>query len=113
MLMRYTLRLLTLDQLSRAATLICALEMERQQHADKLGDWPFEIGLYVPASTILRKKREFKLGMVSLYKQSSSLFGGEGLWQGPSCHPSLRTSRGVCGRRCPVSSPMRICWSVS
>ena len=46
-LMRYTLRLLTLDQLSRAATLICALEMERQQHADKLGDWPFEIGLWV------------------------------------------------------------------
>ncbi len=46
-LMRYTLRLLTLDQLSRAATLICALELERQHHADKLGDWPFEIGLWV------------------------------------------------------------------
>jgi hypothetical protein len=46
-LMRYTLRLLTLDQLSSAATLICALEQERQQYADKLGDWPFEIGLWV------------------------------------------------------------------
>jgi hypothetical protein len=46
-LMRYTLRLLTLDQLSRAATLICALEQYRQQHADTLGDWPFEIGLWV------------------------------------------------------------------
>ncbi|HTU90197.1 MAG TPA: DISARM system helicase DrmA, partial [Gemmataceae bacterium] len=46
-LMRYTLRLLTLDQLSRAATLICALERERQENADKLGDWPFEIGLWV------------------------------------------------------------------
>jgi hypothetical protein len=46
-LMRYTLRLLTLDQLGRAATLICALERERQQHADQLGDWPFEIGLWV------------------------------------------------------------------
>ena len=32
-LMRYTLRLLTLDQLGRAATLICALELERQQDA--------------------------------------------------------------------------------
>jgi hypothetical protein len=46
-LMHYTLRLLTLDQLGRAATLICALELERQEHADRLGDWPFEIGLWV------------------------------------------------------------------
>ena len=46
-LMRYTLRLLTLDQLGRAATLICALELERQQNVDRLGEWPFEIGLWV------------------------------------------------------------------
>jgi hypothetical protein len=46
-LMRYTLRLLTLDQLGRAATLICALELERQDDVEKLGDWPFEIGLWV------------------------------------------------------------------
>ena len=46
-LMRYTLRLLTLDQLGRASTLICALELERQQTIEKLGPWPFEIGLWV------------------------------------------------------------------
>ena len=46
-LMRYTLRLLTLDQLSRAAALICALELERQSDVLKLGEWPFEIGLWV------------------------------------------------------------------
>ena len=45
--MRYTLRLLTLDQLSRAAALICALELERDQDKAKLGEWPFEIGLWV------------------------------------------------------------------
>ena len=46
-LMRYTLRLLTLDQLARAATLICALEIERQNDVERLGKWPFEIGLWV------------------------------------------------------------------
>ena len=46
-LMRYTLRLLTLDQLGRASTLICALELERQRQPQKLGNWPFEIGLWV------------------------------------------------------------------
>jgi len=46
-LMRYTLRLLTLDQLGRAAALICALELEREQNPGQLGAWPFEIGLWV------------------------------------------------------------------
>ena len=46
-LMRYTLRLLTLDQLGRAATMVCALELLRQQDIQKLGPWPFEIGLWV------------------------------------------------------------------
>ena len=45
-LMRYTLRLLTLDQLGRAAALMCALELERQRNP-RLGEWPFEIGLWV------------------------------------------------------------------
>ena len=39
-LMRYTLRLLTLDQLERASRLICALELERQKAPDRLGTWP-------------------------------------------------------------------------
>jgi len=46
-IMRYTLRLLTLDQLSRAAGLVCALELEREKDASRYGEWPFEIGLWV------------------------------------------------------------------
>lgn len=52
-LMRYTLRLLTLDQLSRASGVVCALELMREEAAWKegekriLGDWPIEIGLWV------------------------------------------------------------------
>ena len=49
-LMRYTLRLLTLDQLGRASTLICALELERRNDPKLLGQWPFEIGLWVGQS---------------------------------------------------------------
>jgi hypothetical protein len=52
-LMRYTLRLLTLDQLSRAGGVVCALELMRGEPAwlegDRplLGDWPIEIGLWI------------------------------------------------------------------
>ncbi len=46
-IMRYTLRLLTLDQLARAAGLVCALELEREQAPARYGEWPFEIGLWV------------------------------------------------------------------
>jgi hypothetical protein len=46
-IMRYTLRLLTLDQLARAAGLVCALELERERGRARYGAWPFEIGLWV------------------------------------------------------------------
>ena len=46
-IMRYTLRLLTLDQLGRAAGLVCALELERRAAPGRYGEWPFEIGLWV------------------------------------------------------------------
>ena len=54
-LMRYTLRLLTLQQFQRATTLICACEFLRRQ-AEARGDqrWgktPFRIGLWVGAAT--------------------------------------------------------------
>ena len=46
-IMRYTLRLLTLDQLARASGLVCALELERENDTGRYGEWPFEIGLWV------------------------------------------------------------------
>lgn len=46
-LMRYTLRLLTLQQFQRAAALICACESIRREDAVKWGNEPFRIGLWV------------------------------------------------------------------
>ena len=46
-LMRYTLRLLTLDQLSRATAVVCAMELERRADPTRWGTWPIEIGLWV------------------------------------------------------------------
>ncbi len=46
-IMRYTLRLLTFDQLHRAAGLVCALELLRARAPERYGEWPFEIGLWV------------------------------------------------------------------
>lgn len=46
-IMRYTLRLLTLQQFQRAAALICACESIRRTDAKTWGDNPFRIGLWV------------------------------------------------------------------
>ena len=46
-LMRYTLRLLTIQQFQRAATLLCACETLRSQSPSRLGHEQFSIGLWV------------------------------------------------------------------
>lgn len=46
-LMRYTLRLLTLQQFQRATALICAMELIRRAEEARWGKEPFRIGLWV------------------------------------------------------------------
>ena len=49
-IMRYTLRLLTIQQFQRATTLLCAMEVLRQENAESLKKWgkePFSLGLWV------------------------------------------------------------------
>ena len=46
-LMRYTLRLLTIQQFERAATLICAAETLRREDEQAWGEVPFRVGMWV------------------------------------------------------------------
>jgi Helicase conserved C-terminal domain len=46
-LMRYTLRLLTIQQFQRATALLCACEVIRKSDLEEWGDEPFTIGLWV------------------------------------------------------------------
>jgi hypothetical protein len=57
-ILRYTLRLLTLDQLGRAATLICALEELRRKNPAELGNARFTIGLWVGLSASANRLKE-------------------------------------------------------
>lgn len=50
-LMRYTLRLLTLQQFQRAAALICACESIRRADTGQWGTTPFRLGLWVGGKT--------------------------------------------------------------
>lgn len=75
-LMRYTLRLLTLDQMGRAAALMCALELERDGDPS-LGSWPFEIGLWVgSAATPNRMGSQGDSGAQTAIARLNAFLGG-------------------------------------
>lgn len=54
-MMRYTLRLLTIQQFQRAAALMCACEIIREKNKAKWGQIPFLVGLFVGQSTTPNK----------------------------------------------------------
>ncbi len=70
-LLRYTLRLLTLDQLGRAATLICSLELLRKKDPARLGDVRFSVGLWVGRSATANTLDQVKKLVID-YKNSPS-----------------------------------------
>lgn len=68
-ILRYTLRLLTLDQLARASTLICALELLRRRRPQDLGETRFAIGLWVGRTATANTLKEVAK-QITAYKDS-------------------------------------------
>lgn len=60
-IMRYTLRLLTLQQFQRATALICAMELIRKADSRKWGMEPFRIGLWVGMKSTPNRTEESAL----------------------------------------------------
>jgi hypothetical protein len=85
-LMRYTLRLLTLQQFQRATALICACELIRRGHLAKgdtrWGKTPYRIGLWVGAASTPNRtehaEEALKLSAVSSPRKRQGAVGGSG-----------------------------------
>ena len=71
-IMRYTLRLLTLQQFQRAAALICACEVMRRADPATWGGEPFRVGLWVGMKTTPN----------SIDEAHHSILGGRGMGAG-------------------------------
>jgi hypothetical protein len=74
-LMRYTLRLLTLQQFQRATALICACEAIRRSEPKKWGNEPFRIGLWVGMKTTPNRtedSEEFMKQKLGQYQPTST-----------------------------------------
>ncbi len=69
-LMRYTLRLLTAQQFQRAASLMCAMESERQRNPEELGPEPFQIGIWVGESTTPNSRQKARKTLRELEQRS-------------------------------------------
>jgi hypothetical protein len=101
-LMRYTLRLLTLQQFQRATALICACELIRKSDPKKWGNEPFRIGLWIGMRSTPNttndsddKVKGFRRG----YRLRSSAVGGSGtphqLTNCPWCGETLDPGRDI------------------
>ena len=74
-LMRYTLRLLTLQQFQRATTLVCACEVIRRKDPMTWGETPFRIGLWLGRAST---PNTFERAQALLDPQEGAFGGGVG-----------------------------------
>lgn len=84
-LMRYTLRLLTLQQFQRAATLICACEQIRSADPGRWGETPFRLGLWVGRKTTPNRTAQSAEVVEALRSGRRPVFGVGSPHQFPTC----------------------------
>ena len=96
-LMRYTLRLLTLQQFQRATTLICALEEIRRENPTLWGDEPFRIGLWVGQNTTPNRTEQSEeyLKKNNSEQRSIGLGSPRQLTNCPWCGTKIEESRDI------------------
>jgi hypothetical protein len=68
-LMRYTLRLLTIQQFQRATALLCACEVIRAEDVDRWGEARFTVGLWVGESVTPNRFDEAKENLAKLNRE--------------------------------------------
>lgn len=94
-IMRYTLRLLTVQQFQRAAALVCACEVIRRRVAE-LGEEPYRIGLWVGDKTAPNRFVGAKKAIEDLKSQNYTDGGSPvQLLACPRCGEELANDRGV------------------
>ncbi|MGA6167998.1 helicase-related protein [Amycolatopsis magusensis] len=84
-LMRYTLRLLTLQQFERAAALICAMEDMRLDRVGELGSTPISIGMWVGRSATPNTLQSAREAIKKLRKNPEERLSKENPVQLHSC----------------------------
>ncbi|MFJ2895717.1 helicase-related protein [Streptomyces sp. NPDC087218] len=84
-LMRYTLRLLTLQQFERAAILLCAMERMRLDNTSELGTEPFSLGMWVGRSATPNTLKEAAGRLAELHRDLDKRFATENPVQLHAC----------------------------
>jgi Helicase conserved C-terminal domain len=98
-LMRYTLRVLTLQQFQRASALICACEVLRREDSARWGDEPFRIGLWVGQATAPNR--------VDIAAEALKNLHGDG-WSRTGGRPDQLSSCPWCGVAIEPGRDMRV-----
>ncbi len=100
-LMRYTLRLLTLQQFQRAAALICACELIRRSDEQTWGATPFRLGLWVGQGATPNTTEQANEVLKGAHGGRSSAGGGVGT-------PAQLTSCPWCGAAIVPDKHLRV-----